>query len=262
MSILLNRRQFLTLPLVPLLAPIARLDAETRPAGWYAVDAAVFYELFTFHLAGTIDERVDRVAGRYAVTFVGEGASIANRLESRGVLRAGRWAPERTFSWVNVRGRESRTEIAYNYASGTIDYHARGETFFLRRLRVVDDRVPIPPRRHVDDVITAVQNYADDRWPARDDGVYVTEVVRRAKREDEGPDEVAAHYRAELAPLELRVAADPANGKPTGEMDLTPFSSWTQSSRPARIVFNSKRRPEVITTSMILGSSVTIRLSG
>jgi hypothetical protein len=31
-------------------------------------------------------------------------------------------------------------------------------------------------------------------------------------------------------------------------------------SRPARIVFGMNRRPELITTSMILGSSITIRL--
>jgi hypothetical protein len=42
--------------------------------------------------------------------------------------------------------------------------------------------------------------------------------------------------------------------------DLSPFSSWVPPTRPARIVFGANRRPELVTSSMILGSSVTIRI--
>jgi len=61
-------------------------------------------------------------------------------------------------------------------------------------------------------------------------------------------------------PLEAKIAPDPENGKSSALFDLSPFSSWMRPSRPARIVFGTNRRPELITTSMILGSSVTIRL--
>lgn len=260
MSIPLGRRQFLTLPLALLLSPLARAAAESPVQGRYAVDVGILYDVFTFHLVGTIDERIDRAAGTYAVTFAGQGPSIANRLESEGRIRDGRWAPARSLSWVSVRGRQSRTDITYDHAGGRIDYHARGETFFLRRLRVVNDRLTIAPARRVDDVVSAVLNYADGRWPARADGAYVTDVVRRAKRDDEGPDEVAESYHAELVPFELRVTADPTTGRPTAQFDLTRFSSWARPSQPARIVFDDDRRPALITTAMILGSSITIRL--
>src|SRR6266850_390568 len=78
---------------------------------------------------------------------------------------------------------------------------------------------------------------------------------------DEGPDDVAIGYRAELVPFEAKVAPDPEPGKSSALFDLSPFSSWMRPSRPARIVFGTNRRPELITTSMILGSSLTICLS-
>jgi len=140
-----------------------------------------------------------------------------------------------------------------------IAYRARGETFFLRRLRVVEDVVAIPTGTHVDDAVSATLNYADGLWSPRD-GALHTFVVRRRHAPNEGPDEVATGYRAELAPLEARVAPDPENGKSSALFDLSPFSSWMRPSRPARIVFGINRRPELITSSMILGSSVTIRL--
>jgi hypothetical protein len=167
--------------------------------------------------------------------------------------------PVRSTSSFNVRGRLSRTEVDYDYARRTIAYRARGETFFLRRLRLVDDVVTIPVGMHIDDVVSATLNYADGLWPPRD-GVLRTFVVRRRPAPDEGPDDVATAYRAELAPLEARLGADAANGKSTALFDLSPFSSWMRPSRPARIIFGTNRRPELITTSMILGSSVTIRL--
>jgi hypothetical protein len=257
---LIGRRGFLTLPLALLLAPLARVGAEpVIRRGQYAADVGVLYDMLTFHLDGTIEESIDRAAGQYHVVIAGDGASISNRLESWGLLREGRWAPVRGRSWFKVRGRLSRTEVDYDHARRAIAYRARGETFFLRRLRVVEDVVPIPTGTHVDDVVSATLNYADGLWSLRD-GALRTFVVRRRHAPDEGPDEVATGYRAELAPLEAKVAPDPESGKSSALFDLSPFSSWMRPSRPARIVFGTNRRPELITTSMILGSSVTIRL--
>jgi hypothetical protein len=64
-----------------------------------------------------------------------------------------------------------------------------------------------------------------------------------------------------MVPLELKIAPDPETGKPSALFDLTRFSSWAKKSQPARIVFGADRRPELITSSMILGTSVTIRLA-
>jgi hypothetical protein len=216
--------------------------------------------MLTFHLDGTIEESIDRTTSDYHVVIAGEGSSIANRIESWGKLRGGRWTPIRSRSWFKVRGRLSRTEIDYDHARRIIEYRARGETFFLRRLRVVEDVVTVPEGTHVDDAVSATLNYADGLWPARD-GTLQTFVVRRRRTEDEGPDDVAAGYRAELAPLEARLTPDTGSGKSSAAFDLSPFSSWIRPSSPARIVFGADRRPELITTSMILGSSIKIRLA-
>ena len=257
-----NRRQFLTLPLALLLSPLAALGAEPQARkSRYAADVGILYDMLNFHVDGTIDEVVDRGAGRYRITVAGQGSSIANRIESEGVLHEGRWAPVRSAAWFQVHGRESRSRIVYDYGRRSIDYHAQAETFFLRRLRVVDDVVAIPEGMRVDDVMSAILNFADGQWPPHPDGAYRTHVVRRYRADDEGADEVAKSYRGELAPFELRVTADPTSGKPTALFDLTRFSSWARQNRPARIVFNQQRRPELITTSMMLGTSVTIRLT-
>lgn len=256
----LSRRELLTASLVLALAPLARVRAE--PAlrqGTYDVDVGILYNTLTFELVGTMQESVDRVAGRYEVRAEGQGSRIANRIESRGIRRDGRWAPLRAASWFQVAGRESRTEIIYHYESRTIEYHSRSETFFLRRQRVVDDALTMPPT-HVDDVMTAALNYADGLWPAESDGSYRTQVVRRVRAANEGPDDVPRENRAELAPFVLKVAADRDSGRPTALFDLSRFSSWAREDRPARIVFGEHRRPEQITASLMLGTSITIRL--
>lgn len=259
----IGRRQFLALPLALLLAPRARdaaADVSQRKAG-YAVDVGILYRAFTFQLTGTIDEAVDRVAQRYHVVLSGQGSRIENRLESRGTLRGGRWAPDVSTSSVQVLGRQSRTEIAYDYARDTVEYHARGETFFLRRLRVVDDLLRVPPGLHVDDVVSAILNYADGLWPAQSGGgLFRTHIVRRHRAENEGADDVADAYHAELVPFELKTSVDPQTGKPVAVFDLTRFSSWARESSPARVVFGPHRRPELITTSMAYGTVLTIRM--
>src|SRR5919204_3844076 len=161
----MSRRQFLTLPLAFVLAPLVRVSGEpVMRRGQYAADVGVLYDMLTFHIEGTIDESIDRVAGRYHVVIAGDGASISNRLEGSGRLAQGRWMPLNSRSWLKVRGRLSNTEVDYDYERRVIAYRARGETFFLRRIRKVDDVVPIPQGTHVDDVVSATLNYADGLW--------------------------------------------------------------------------------------------------
>jgi hypothetical protein len=256
----INRRQFLTLPVVLALAPFATVSAGIHSRrGSYAAEVGLLYDTLTLRMAGTIDETVDRDAGRYDVRVGGEGAGVANRIESTGRRRDGVWAPLQTRSWFQVRGRESRSEILYDHDRRSIEYHFRGETFFLRRLRRVDDTVSVPDGARVDDVISALLNYAEDRWRPGPDGTYGTHVVRRRRRDEEGPDDVDPQGRAELVPLILRIAKEEASGKPIAVFDMTRFSSWARPGRPARLVFGTDRRPEVLTSSLMLGTSVTVR---
>jgi hypothetical protein len=256
----LSRRDFLLLPLALALAPLARAFAAPETLkGTYTVDAGVLYNTLSFELTGTVQEAVDRAAGRYEITAGGQGPRIANRLESRGILRGGRWVPVQGVSWFQVAGRESRTETAFHYERRQIEYHFRGETFFLRRKRVADDTV-VMPQGHVDDVMSAILNFADGLWPAEADGSYRTQVLRRKRPAGEGPDDVQTSYRAELVPFVLRVEADPQTGRPVAHFDISRFSSWAHENRPARITFGENRRPEQITASLVLGSSVNIRL--
>lgn len=264
---LISRRHFLTLPLALLVPVAARTVAQGQPVaqrqvarGTYAAEIGILYEMFTLRLQGSIEETVDRGSGEYRILAMGTGPGIANRLDSTGVLRNERWAPVRSESWFDIRGRQTRTEVAYDWRKRQIHYRARGETFFLRRLRVVDDVLSLADGAHVDDVMSATLNYADGRWRPDADGAHRTLVVRRRRAENEGPDDVAASYRAEVVTLDLNAAPD-TSGKATATFDLSPFSSWAKPSHPARIVFAHTRRPELITTSMILGTSVTIRFA-
>jgi hypothetical protein len=257
----LTRRQFLTLPIaLAALGPrvVVGGEAETRH-GAYMVEVGVLYDVMTFRLDGTITQAVDRAARQYEITVAGEGSGIANRVESRGRLVDGWWAPTRTLSWLQVRGRESRSEVVYDVGTRTIDYRSRSETFFLRRVRTVEDRIAMPAGRHVDDVLSALLNYVDGVWKPDPAGLYRTWVVRRRKRDDEGPDDVDPDARAELAPFEMRLDPEGATSKQTAVFDMTRFSSWARRDRPARIVFGANRRPELITASLILGTSMRIQ---
>jgi hypothetical protein len=157
-----SRREFLTVPFLLAFLPLVRAWGELAVRhGTYEADVSLLYGVWHLAMTGSIDEQVDRAAGRYTVTMAGQGSGMANRIESTGTLRGGRWAPVRATAWFEVRGRESRSELAYDYGRRRVDYHFRGETFFRRRLRVVDDVVPIPETLHVDDVVTATLIYAD-----------------------------------------------------------------------------------------------------
>ena len=258
----INRRNFLTLAVAVVVAPGRLLAAEpaARRSG-YAVDVGLLYRMLNFRLEGTIEEHIDRVAGRYEILSKGQGDRISSRVESKGVLRDGRWVPLRAASYFEIYGRQSRTEIAYDHERRSAEYHARGETFLMRRLRVVDDVLAIPAGVRVDDAFSALLNYRDGLWSPDAQGRLMTHVVRRRHSDTEGPDEVASGYRAELAPLELTVAPDPESQKPAALLDLSRFSSWARSDKPARIVFDGERRPTLITGPLILGSSLSIRLS-
>ena len=78
-----SRREFLTLPLALILAPLI----GGRPAGAapdarkakYGADISILYGVLTYRLEGTMTETVDRGAGQYEVAIVGEGDGIASR---------------------------------------------------------------------------------------------------------------------------------------------------------------------------------------
>src|SRR5262245_44436313 len=221
----LTRREVLWLPLaLPFFAVGAAVAGIHSRKGTYTVDVGLLYATITLRLAGTIDETIDRAAGRYEFRLAGEGAGIANRVESSGRWQDGRWLPLRTVSWFQVRGRESRSEVVYDYAHSMVTYHFRGETFFLRRLLVVDDSLSLHEQVRVDDVMSAILNYADGAWKPETDGLYRTHVVRRRRNDAEGPDDVDPHPRAEFAPLALKITTDDVTGKPTALFDMTRFS--------------------------------------
>jgi hypothetical protein len=257
----IDRRRFLTLSLL-LLRPTTVWGEARRREGSYDVGVGLLYNALSLDLAGTVHETVDRAAGQYVIRVEGEGSQLSNRIESSGIQRAGRWAPLRTTAWFKVAGRESVSELSYEYEQRTTRYRYRGETFFLRRLRLADDTIAIPEGLHVDDVISAMLNYSDHTWPPEADGTHKTHIVRRRRPENEGPDEVQRTYQAEIVPFLLKVTRDPATGKPAAIFDLTRFSSWARESQPGRIVFGADDRPETITAPLILGTSVSIRFKG
>ena len=159
-----------------------------------------------------------------------------------------------------MKGRESRSDIKYDYVGRRIGYHFKGETFFLRRLRAVDDSLSMPEGFLIDDSISATLNYADQLWTPQADGSFVTHVVRRKVAGNEGPDDVQKQYRAELVPFALKVAVDAETRKPIAQIDLSRFSSWANRDQPAQITFGADRRPEHLSLPMMLGTSVQIRL--
>jgi hypothetical protein len=256
-----SRRQFLTLWLFSLFAPPWPTQAVAAVRrGVLGVDVALLYRAISLGLSGTVVETVDQKAGRYELSASGNGRGLASRFQSRGIARAGRWAPVHSSSWFRVAGRESHTEVVYDYERRQALYKFRGETFFLRRVREANDVVPIPDGTHLDDMTSALLNYADGRWRTGHDGAYHTSVMRRRRPEDEGLDDVQESYRAEIIPLVLRVSRDAATEKSTAVFDLSPFSSWARSGWPARVVFGPDRRPQAISASLILGTSVDIRI--
>ena len=124
---MLSRREFVTavplLPLVLICPGLARAEEPSPHGETYRVDVRVLFGLFTFHLEGLIDARIDRTAGQYRVVAAGQGSQISNRLESAGIIRDRRFMPTATHSFLYLRGRESRTAITYDHVRGLIDYN-------------------------------------------------------------------------------------------------------------------------------------------
>jgi hypothetical protein len=256
----LDRRSLLGMALAWVLLPARWVAAEidTRKEA-FSARAAILYGALRFEENGVIEESIDRRAGQYQVRITGRGTEMTTDIESTGTLLDGRWAPLRFTDRFVIYGRESRLEIVYDHARRSIEYRGRSETFFLRRLRTVDDTLTVPAGMHVDDVVSASLNHAEGRWPAEADGRLATHVVRRQRTRGERPDDVESRYRAELVPFELRVGPA-AGGRPTALMDLTRFSSWAREDEPAKIVFGADRRPESITAALMLGTSLSIRI--
>src|SRR5688500_11446235 len=106
-----SRREFLALTAAFLLAPRRVLAAGAAVRrGSFAADVGILYSMLNVRLQGALEETVDRDGGRYEVMVAGQGDGIASRIESRGVLRDGRWMPLAGAAWFQVRGRESRTQ--------------------------------------------------------------------------------------------------------------------------------------------------------
>ena len=102
----------------------------------------------------------------------------------------------------------------------------------------------------MDDIASAMLNFAVNRLEQDGEGYYRTAIVRRAKAENEGLDDVSANgYRAEIVPLRFRVTSDPATGLLSAQIDITRFSSWARSSQPARVTFDQARHVESVRTS-------------
>ena len=259
----LSRRLFLALPLGLLLAPGAAAAAtRTRKDFTFRLDVGVLFDLLTFSVSGALVEEIDWQAGRYRVAFGGEGSGVTNRTEAAGVIQGGRFMPTELKSRGTVRGRQNRLEVNYDYERGRVEYHSVGHTLLLGRRRQVDDVLTLPADQPLDDVVSATLNFAANRLEVGPDGFCRTAVVRRARAENEGPDEVSASgYRAEIVPLRFRVSADPVSGQLAALVDLTGFSSWARSNRPARITFDSRRHLESVDSSLILGSTVKVRLA-
>jgi hypothetical protein len=257
----LTRRQLLLSTLALWLSrPPRALATVAETQSTYQLDLGLLYDMLRFRLTGTIAESVDRAGGRCVLGLRGEGDGIENRSDSVGVLRDGRWAPLRSSLRVVVLGRESHLDVTYDHDARLIRYRGRGETFLLRRLRLVDDVVHVPAGVHVDDAGTALLNFAEGRWPARADGRLATHVVRRRRAPGEGPDDLQTSYRAELVPLVLTLDTDGGGRETTASFDLGGLSSWARADRPARIVFGADRRPRRLVSSLILGTSLSVRV--
>src|SRR5207244_12515244 len=112
----IDRRDFLTLPLVFLLLPLARAHAtavaHTAP---YRVDVSLLYGALTYRIDETLSESIDKTGGRYAVAVTGEGEGIANRIDSAAILRRARCTPLLPQPFYSAQRRESRSNVTSSY---------------------------------------------------------------------------------------------------------------------------------------------------
>lgn len=237
-----------------LFAAPARAEREVP----YTVEARLLGGLMRFEMHGTLVERVDPGTGRFAVRANGRGSGIETLLDSRGVLHENRWVPEATVLHVSLWGRIYRTELQHDVRARLVRYRSRGESFFLRQLRLTDDTLTLEPGLHIDDLCSAYVNYAERRWAPDAGGVFRTHLVRRSENPQPGPDGRPA-YRAELRPLVIEPSRADGEARATALIDITGFSSWALATWPARVAFGADRRPERIDFRLRYGTTVAIR---
>ena len=263
MALRLSRRAFLAASLPLLVSPrVALAEPPARQVFDYSLNVGVLFNLITFALKGTVVKEIDHTAGRYRVSMNGEGDSISLHTEARGMIRQGRFMPVEMRSQSTIRGRESRLDMLYDHDRGTVEYHSVMHTFFLGRRRQVDDTLKLPTDRRVDDLLSAELNFAANALEQDPDGTYRTFIVRRARPEDEGPDDVSASgYHTELIPLRFQAVPEDASGRLRALIDITSFSSWARHSQPARVTFGADRHLESLDTKLILGTIFKVRVA-
>lgn len=265
MEHLLSRRQLLaTLPLGLLFGlRQARALEDGRSAFTYKLDLSVLFSFLTLSLSGTAVQEIDRRTGKYRLTVEGQGTGISTRTEASGIIRDGRFKPVETKAVHHFRNRDNTSTTTYDYTRQRAEIHAVTHTLLLGRRRQVDAVLAIPPGRHVDDLISAELNFADGSFDREPDGTYHTWVVRRARADNEGPDDVSPNgYRAELVPLRFRPSPDPATGDLVALIDITRFSSWARPDRPARVTFAWDRQLSSVQSVLLYGTTFSVRVTG
>ena len=260
---MLSRRSFLALPLISLVLPrLAAADAGQQVSRTCDAEIGILFNLITFSLRGRIEEQIDFAAGRYQVKLTGQGAGVTTRTEGEGIIRDGRFKPARVESVHTVRRHDNRTTLAYDYERGLVEYHSVSYTFLLGRRRQADDVLRLRPEQQVDDLFSAELNFAANKLDVDPDGAYRVTVVRRARPADEGPDDIKqGNYGAEFATLRFHAVPEAPGGRLSARMDLSGFSSWARTNKPALVAFASDRHLESIESSMILGTSFTLRFA-
>jgi hypothetical protein len=260
-----TRRQLLAaLPFALLLGrkPAHALD-DGRSAFTYQLDLSVLFSVWTLSLTGTVVQEIDRRAGKYRVVMEGEGPAITTRTEATGIIRDGRFKPVETRANHHFRGRQNTAVTSFDYARQRAEIHAVTHTLLLGRRRQVDDVLALPPGRHVDDLISAELNFADNTFDRDPDGTYHTWIVRRIRAANEGPDDVVpGSYRAEMVPLRFRPTPDPATGRLAARIDITRFSSWARPDQPARVTFARDRQLESVQSVLLYGTTLSVRVTG
>jgi hypothetical protein len=265
MEHLLSRRQLLAALPLGLLFGLRRAHAleDGRSAFAYQLDLSVLFSFLTLSLSGTAVQEIDRRGGKYRMVMEGKGAGLSTRTEATGIIRDGRFKPVETKAVHHFRNRQNTSTTTYDYTRQRAEIHAVIHTLLLGRRRQVDDVLAIPPGRQVDDLISAELNFADNTLDREPDGTYHTWVVRRARADNEGPDDVSPDgYRAELVPLRFRPIPDPATGGLTAQIDITRFSSWARSVQPARVTFTPDRQLSSVQSVLLYGTTLNVRVTG
>ncbi len=265
MEHLLSRRQLLAALPLGLLFGLGRAHAleDGRSAFTYQLDLSVLFSFLTLSLTGTAVQEIDRRAGTYRMTMEGQGTGISTRTEASGVIRDGRFKPVETRAVHHFRNRQNTSTTSYDHTRQRAEIHAVTHTLLLGRRRQIDDVLTIPAGRHVDDLISAELNFAANTLDREPDGTYHTWVVRRARADNEGPDDVSPDgYRAELVPLRFRPSPDPATGGLTALIDITRFSSWARADQPARVTFAPDRQLVSVQSVLLYGTTLKVRVTG